>query len=147
MILLGSWFSIPEKRAQLPNYMVEAQKHMWMFPTTWARGAKDPRLESCDFLKKTHWSRELGSAHSCHTIPNPLVPSLILWPGPKPSSGALAAENQSLPAASEGPEKAERATLEASHVLTSFPAPPPNSAKGEEVRMCLPKMRKNYMTV
>uniref|UniRef100_M3YQ73 Uncharacterized protein n=1 Tax=Mustela putorius furo TaxID=9669 RepID=M3YQ73_MUSPF len=51
------------------------------------------------------------------------VPSPSPRPGPNPSSDAPAAENQSLPAAPEGLENPEGATLEANHIPT--PSLPP----------------------
>ncbi|VCW76834.1 unnamed protein product, partial [Gulo gulo] len=65
------------------------------------------------------------------------VPSLSPRPGPNPSSDAPAAEHQSLPAAPEGLENPERATLEANHVPASSLPPRPLLQVLPKVRLCL----------
>lgn len=71
--------------------------------------------ESCDFKANPV---QQSSAHSLCTQ---WAPSLSLWPGPTPGSGApVAAGNQFLPAASQGQENSERAALEANHLLTLY---------------------------
>lgn len=58
---------------------------------------------------------------SAHSLCTQLAPSLSLWPGLTPGSGApVAAGNQFLPAASQGQDNSERAALEVNHLLTLY---------------------------